>query len=263
VASDIVAEAPGPAQPGKPVETQAVSRPAQALVEPVKAAAAPAPATDKRAEVVDEFALSVSDDDLDIVVVSKAEADALDEALLDLVAAEMGAPDPIGDKISSSIHFDIEDPVSVDDDIVATFAEPIAPAPSPTQPVAAAPPAAPSSPPAQAAAAAPEPRPATVPRPEPVIAVSAPAEQAPAAVMQQPAKAAPVVQQNPAPPVSVPEPRPAMLTAMLHPLPKPLPQPSLGATLLANGLLQRPVAANDPLTPIRRMTQPEKIAFFS
>jgi hypothetical protein len=46
-------------------------------------------------------------------------------------------------------------------------------------------------------------------------------------------------------------------------LPKPLPQPSLGSTLLASGMLQRPVAANDPLTPIRRMTQPEKIAFFS
>jgi hypothetical protein len=269
VASDIVAEAPGPAQPGKPVETQAVSRPAQALVEPVKAAIAPAPATDKRAEVVDEFALSMSDDDLDIVVVSKAEADALDEALLDLVAAEMGAPDPIGDKISSSIHFDIEDPVSVDDDIVATFAEPTAPEPSPEQPIAATPPAAPSPPalPTQVVAAVPEPRPATVAKPEPTTAPSipvagppAPTAQAPAPVMQQPAKAAPVVQEKPAP---VQEPRPTVLTAMLHPLPKPLPQPSLGATLLANGLLQRPLAANDPLTPIRRMTQPEKIAFFS
>jgi len=47
-------------------------------------------------------------------------------------------------------------------------------------------------------------------------------------------------------------------------VPKPSYEPSLGSTLLANGLLQRhQVSANDPLTPIRRMTQPEKIAFFS
>jgi hypothetical protein len=47
-------------------------------------------------------------------------------------------------------------------------------------------------------------------------------------------------------------------------MPRPSYEPSLGSTLLANGLLQRPRApANDPLTPIRRMTQPEKIAFFS
>ncbi len=39
---------------------------------------------------------------------------------------------------------------------------------------------------------------------------------------------------------------------------------SLGATILANGILQKPRApANDPLAPIRRMTQAEKIAFFS
>jgi hypothetical protein len=70
-------------------------------------------------------------------------------------------------------------------------------------------------------------------------------------VLHEPVRPAPVAQEQP---------RPA---AALHPLPRPLPQPSLGSTLLASGLLQRPVAANDPLTPIRRMTQPEKIAFFS
>jgi hypothetical protein len=41
-------------------------------------------------------------------------------------------------------------------------------------------------------------------------------------------------------------------------------EPSLGATILANGLVTRPkIPANDPLAPIRRMTQAEKIAFFS
>jgi hypothetical protein len=41
-------------------------------------------------------------------------------------------------------------------------------------------------------------------------------------------------------------------------------EPSLGSTLIARGILQKPnVPANDPLAPIRRMSQAEKIAFFS
>jgi hypothetical protein len=41
-------------------------------------------------------------------------------------------------------------------------------------------------------------------------------------------------------------------------------QPSLGSTLIANGIVRRPDAsASDPLAPIRRMSQAEKIAFFS
>jgi hypothetical protein len=48
------------------------------------------------------------------------------------------------------------------------------------------------------------------------------------------------------------------------PMPSPLPEPSLGATILASGIVQKPrTAANDALAPIRRMTQAEKIAFFS
>ena len=44
----------------------------------------------------------------------------------------------------------------------------------------------------------------------------------------------------------------------------PPPQPSLGASLIANGIVRRPDApAVDPLAPIRRMSQAEKIAFFS
>jgi hypothetical protein len=50
------------------------------------------------------------------------------------------------------------------------------------------------------------------------------------------------------------------------PLPEsaPVPQPSLGASLIAHGIVLRPVpSAADPLAPIRRMSQAEKIAFFS
>jgi hypothetical protein len=47
------------------------------------------------------------------------------------------------------------------------------------------------------------------------------------------------------------------------PVPPPV-EPSLGSTIIATGILQptRP-PANDPLAPIRRMSQAEKIAFFS
>jgi hypothetical protein len=61
----------------------------------------------------------------------------------------------------------------------------------------------------------------------------------------------------------------------LQPAPEPAPEPetpkrepvlpaSLGSSLLANGIVTRPRASRpDPLAPIRRMSQTEKIAFFS
>jgi hypothetical protein len=49
-----------------------------------------------------------------------------------------------------------------------------------------------------------------------------------------------------------------------QPEPAPIPQPSLGASLIANGIVRRPdTSYADPLAPIRRMSQAEKIAFFS
>jgi hypothetical protein len=39
---------------------------------------------------------------------------------------------------------------------------------------------------------------------------------------------------------------------------------SLGASLIASGIVAKPVAPrSDPLAPIRRMSQAEKVAFFS
>ena len=44
----------------------------------------------------------------------------------------------------------------------------------------------------------------------------------------------------------------------------PSPEVSLGSSLLANGIVQKPrISKPDPLAPIRRMSQTEKIAFFS
>jgi hypothetical protein len=74
-----------------------------------------------------------------------------------------------------------------------------------------------------------------------------------------------VVDQPPADPViaaSKPEP---MAAAAARPLAiQPSLQLSLGSTLIANGIVRRPNASvSDPLAPIRRMSQAEKIAFFS
>jgi hypothetical protein len=130
------------------------------------------------------------------------EAEPYDEAMLELVAVEMAAPDPddIDDAViapepqdnAAEAQMHIEPPVEL-----------IAP------------------PPVEAAPAASAPEPAA-----------------------EPAMQAPLATPEPSPPVG--------------------PTPSLGATLLATGLVTRSKApANDPLAPIRRMTQAEKIAFFS
>ena len=77
------------------------------------------------------------------------------------------------------------------------------------------------------------------------------------------AEAAAEVMEQPAPAMAATANFAAAPTTPL-PTPSPVPEPSLGATILASGILQKPRApANDPLAPIRRMTQAEKIAFFS
>jgi hypothetical protein len=46
--------------------------------------------------------------------------------------------------------------------------------------------------------------------------------------------------------------------------PEPAREISLGSSIIASGIVRKPIAAaNDPLAPIRRMSQAEKIAFFS
>jgi len=136
------------------------------------------------------------------------QADTHDEAVLQLVAAEMSAPDRIDD------FDDYAGPV--DDDIIVTMrsAEPASFDRTP-EPVAAA---APVRPP----------------------------------IVHPFAQSAPPVSFQPSP-------------VMARELPaEPAMEPSLGSTIIAHGLLQpAKVPANDPLAPIRRMSQAEKIAFFS
>jgi hypothetical protein len=127
-------------------------------------------------------------------------ADAHDEAVLDMIAMEMGAPDPFEDEIAEAL---VEE---------ARIAEPMV---------------------EQARLAAPPVEPEIVAElPEPVAApIEPPVQPAPQPVAE-----------------AVPE------TTL---------EVSLGSSIIASGLVRRPVAANDPLAPIRRMSQAEKIAFFS
>jgi hypothetical protein len=133
--------------------------------------------------------------------IDEAAADADDEALLDMIAMEMGAPDPFdGDEmaepLAANTHF--AEPTPVEPAIVAQAPEPVA---------------------------------ATVERP---------AELRP----QSTAQATAQTTTQAAPEASL--------------------EISLGSSIIASGIVRKPaVAANDPLAPIRRMSQAEKIAFFS
>ncbi|MCP3401334.1 hypothetical protein [Bradyrhizobium sp. CCGB20] len=180
------------------------------------------------AEVTDEFSRD-------------AAADAEDEAILEAIALEMAAPDPEFDEIVEPVAME----AAIPEPMAAELAAPIG-AEIP-EPVAAAPAAAPI--------------------------VEEPAEEAPIAMESLArltnaiAEAAAEVMEQPAPAMAAAAPFGAAPTATLpmpSPLPASVPEPSLGATILASGILQKPrAAANDPLAPIRRMTQAEKIAFFS
>ncbi|MCA1458386.1 hypothetical protein I6F35_35285 [Bradyrhizobium sp. BRP22] len=127
-------------------------------------------------------------------VTEEAAADAHDEAVLDMIAMEMGAPDP----------FEV-----VEDAIATNVQEPTAELQAPAGPEIV-----PQAP--ELAAALPEPEPELPPEPTFAAPLEAPVEI------------------------------------------------SLGSTIIASGIVKKPAtAANDPLAPIRRMSQAEKIAFFS
>jgi hypothetical protein len=86
----------------------------------------------------------------------------------------------------------------------------------------------------------------------------------------EPEPVAPTIVAEAPQPVTPPAPPPVQQVVQPPPPPAPPPAPapamevSLGSTLIASGVVRKPVlAANDPLAPIRRMSQAEKIAFFS
>jgi hypothetical protein len=88
--------------------------------------------------------------------------------------------------------------------------------------------------------------------------------------LAEPAPIVPAIVAKAPEPVAVPAPPPVQQVIQPSAPPAVAPAPvsvvevSLGSTLIASGMLRKPVtAANDPLAPIRRMSQAEKIAFFS
>lgn len=140
--------------------------------------------------------------------------DTHDDALLGMIAMEMGAPDPIDDSEIAAEANEQARLAEVERNFAAALAADERSRPAATFPQ-----------PVQEAVQSPLP-PAPAPAP---VAVAAPA------------------------PVSAPAPTPA-----------PAAEISLGASIIASGMLRRPAtAANDPLAPIRRMSQAEKLAFFS
>ncbi len=93
-------------------------------------------------------------------------------------------------------------------------------------------------------------------RPEVTVRPAEPAHPA------EPAPIVPAIAAQTPEPVAAPSVRPAMQAPA--PVQAPAVEMSLGSSLIASGMLKKPMtAANDPLAPIRRMSQAEKIAFFS
>ena len=156
-------------------------------------------------------------------VSDEAAADAHDEAVLDLIAMEMGAPDPIdeeaiAEEMRAAEEMRIAEAMGVAE-AMAVEPEMVAPAIQPE------------------------------PAPAPTVEVRAEVK-----IEPSPLAAAPIAET-----LVMPPPLPPTVEAAA-----PAAEISLGSTIIASGLLKRPsVAANDPLAPIRRMTQAEKIAFFS
>jgi hypothetical protein len=141
-----------------------------------------------------------------VEIIDEAAAEAHDEAMLDLIAAEMSAPDPIG--MDESFE------------IVGEAASVAEPAPVVTAPEVVAETAVVIEAPVQAAAAV-----------EPEVRIA---------------------------------PQPVVEPAREPAAPEPAQEISLGSSIIASGMLRKPnLPANDPLAPIRRMSQAERIAFFS
>ena len=173
----------------------------QAADAPTTSFAAEAELAEAEAALGDTEAAEADDAMEPAEAIDEGAADAHDEALLDMIAMEMGAPDPFdGDEMA--------EPLAAN----AHLAEP-----APVEPATVA--------------QAPEPVAATVERP---------AELRPQSTAQ--ATAQPTTQAAPEASLEI----------------------SLGSSIIASGIVRKPaVAANDPLAPIRRMSQAEKIAFFS
>ncbi|WP_316397628.1 hypothetical protein [Bradyrhizobium sp. 33ap4] len=211
----VAATPPGPPQEAAATPPAEAAMPAATPSIDVAAAVMPQPS---EAWLKAEAALAEAEAAELARVTDETAADAHDEAVLDLIAMEMGAPDPIDEEaIAEEMRAAEEMRVA---EAMAAEPEMVAPAIQP------------------------EPAPAPAPKVE-----------VRAEVKIEPVAVAPIAETLVMPPP---------LPPAVEPASAPAAEISLGSTIIASGLLKRPsVAANDPLAPIRRMSQAEKIAFFS
>jgi hypothetical protein len=175
--------------------------------------------------------------------------DDTDEAMLELIAMEMAAPDTDAAYEPKLEDAQIYEDQIHDDKVFATAA-----APEPDQPTTDEP---------HIPIASYE---IDVTFPELSAADEAPAVASPSsAVTRLQSAPEPEPKREPiaAAPMSLPTSLPASSQVSLQ-TSSPEAEPSLGSSLIANGIVPRPRALKpDPLAPIRRMSQTEKIAFFS
>lgn len=184
----------------QPAASQEIVRRAPAAVEPARKASEDFSTRDFAPQdnaVEDDGCASVDAND----------PDAEDDAVLGMIAMEMGAPDPIDDNEIAEEAVEHARLAEVERNFAA--------------------------------------------------ALAADERSRPAATLPQP------VQETVQPPAPAPVAAPAPVSAPAA-TPAPAAEISLGASIIASGMLRKPApAANDPLAPIRRMSQAEKLAFFS
>jgi hypothetical protein len=228
--SQTVEEATASPSPSSP-SPSSPSTPPDEMPTAVAAAAAPAAAIEQ--ETAMDIPAVAADEEIfetDGMPLSAEAADADDDAVLEMVALEMAAPDPL----DAVPEMQAVEPPAAAPKIMARQPEPAA---APAKPPAPPPSLQAAPPPSR-----PSPQPSLQPSPQPSPQHSLqPALEPSLELVLEP----------------VPEPS---LEASLE----PSLEPSLGSTLIASGILSKPrITGPDPLAPIRRLSQAEKIAFFS
>lgn len=228
----------GTADAAAPMETS--SGPAARTAAIAQTAAAEIAAAET-AEPIAEIATAAASESMEM---SAEAADALDDAVLDLIAMEMAVVDPVDEEEEQENQ--IAETTAAPPEIVASEPELL---------VAI-----------QETAAAHETM-ASLLEAIPEEAIEEPAPEMQERIPQ-------VMERSPAPPplqpvMEAPAERPSM--ARRHPSPELLalaileasPEPSLGSVVIASGIIRKPISASDPLGSLRRLTQAEKVALFS
>jgi hypothetical protein len=179
-------------------------------------------ATVETAEPIEDAAIEAASESMEM---SAEEADAQDEAVLDIIAMEMAVVDPADDEEEENQAVETppeEMAAAVDDAPLMTIEEP---APVMQEIISAV--------------------------MEPSSAQSPSLLTRLQSVMETAAEPRSAAQRHHSPE--------ALAEAILQ----ASPEPSLGSMIVASGIIRKPISASDPLASLRRLTQAERIALFS